>query len=101
MVRDDGLDLGLWPEVKTSQLIIPLDTHIARIGRRIQLTKRVTPDWKMAVEITKSLRKFDADDPVKYDFALCRVGMLNICQNKPDPQKCQSCPLFRFCQYPG
>jgi len=98
MVRHDGLDLGLWPEVSPSQLIIPLDTHIARIGRRIRLTERATPDWKMAMEITKSLRKFDPEDPVKYDFALCRVGMLNACPDKANTATCSSCPLFQFCR---
>ena len=98
MVRHDGLDLGLWPEISPSQLIIPLDTHIARIGRRIGLTKRSTPDWKMAMEITESLRKFDPTDPVKYDFALCRVGMLNACPDKGNTATCESCPLFRFCR---
>jgi uncharacterized protein (TIGR02757 family) len=98
MVRCDGLDLGLWPEVSSSQLVIPLDTHIARIGRRIGLTKRASPDWKMALEITESLKKFDSQDPVKYDFALCRVGMLNGCPVKPNPVVCSSCPLFLFCE---
>lgn len=98
MIRCDGLDLGLWPEVLSSQLVIPLDTYIARIGRRIGLTKRASPDWKMALEITESLKKFDPQDPVKYDFALCRVGMLNGCPVKPNTLVCSSCPLFLFCK---
>lgn len=98
MVRCDGLDLGLWPEVLSSQLVIPLDTHIARIGRRIGLTKRASPDWKMALEITESLKKLDARDPVKYDFALCRVGMLGLCSVKPELKRCISCPVFDFCE---
>ncbi len=70
MVRKDNVDFGLWLEIKTSQLVIPLDTHIYNIARRFNLTKLKSPSWNMAVEITESLKKFDPDDPVKYDFAL-------------------------------
>ncbi|MBT5875236.1 MAG: TIGR02757 family protein [Candidatus Latescibacteria bacterium] len=80
MVRNgpDGIDLGLWPEIPTSKLIIPVDTHIARLARAIGLTGRKQPDWKMAAEITDALRRFDPDDPVKYDFALCHWGMRQV-----------------------
>ena len=80
MVRNgpDGIDLGLWPEIPTSKLIIPVDTHIARLAYSIGLTKRKQPDWKMATEITNALRRFDAEDPVKYDFALCHWGMRQV-----------------------
>lgn len=98
MVRRDGLDLGLWQEVSPTKLIIPLDTHVARIGQRIGLTQRTSPDWKMAVEITETLRRFDPNDPVKYDFALCRVGMLHTCPSEPNRSKCEPCPVFRFCK---
>ena len=98
MVRRDKLDLGIFQEVSPSKLIIPLDTHVARISRRIGLTNRRTPNWSMAVEITNTLRKFDPDDPIKYDFALCRVGMVNPCPEKPDNKKCSSCPVVRFCK---
>lgn len=77
MVRpDDGIDFGLWKGVPAAKLIIPLDTHVARIARRLGLTRRVSPSWRMAVEITERLRAFDPDDPVKYDYALCRHGIL-------------------------
>jgi len=97
MVRRDGLDLGLWPEISPSQLIIPLDTYIARISRRTGLTGRASPGWKMAVEITESLRRFDPDDPTKYDFALCHVGMTFSCSDHPDIARCRACPLHPFC----
>lgn len=75
MVRpDDGVDLGLWKGLPPSKLIIPVDTHIARNGRRLKLTRRKNPDWKMAIEITESLRRHDPLDPVKYDFAICCAG---------------------------
>jgi len=98
MVRRDRLDLGIFREISPSKLIIPLDTHVARLSRRIGLTNRITSNWSMAVEITNTLRKFDPDDPVKYDFALCRVGMVNPCPEKPDNKKCSSCPVVRFCK---
>ena len=75
MVRKDELDFGLWKEIPTSKLIIPVDTHIARISRSLKLTNRKNVSWQMAEEITENLKKFDPVDPVKYDFALCHIGM--------------------------
>lgn len=75
MVRKDELDFGLWSEIPASKLIIPVDTHIARICKQLKLTKRKNVSWKMAEEITDNLKKFDPDDPVKYDFAICHIGM--------------------------
>ena len=93
MVRgDDGLDLGLWEGIPTRQLVLPLDTHLARISRALGLTRRRTPGWAMAVEATRSLALLDADDPVKYDFALCRLGILDLCLHGRDPLECRVCP---------
>lgn len=78
MVRKDELDFGLWKEIGTSKLVIPVDTHIARISKELNLTKRKIADWKMAEEITENLKKFDADDPVKYDFAICHIGIRKL-----------------------
>ncbi len=78
MVRKDELDFGLWSEISTSKLIIPVDTHIARICRQLKLTKRKNVSWKMAEEITENLKQFDPDDPVKYDFTLCHIGMRKL-----------------------
>jgi len=78
MVRKDELDFGLWNEIPTSKLIIPVDTHIARICRQLKLTKRKNVSWKMAEEITNNLKKFDPNDPIKYDFAICHIGMRNL-----------------------
>ena len=75
MVRKDDLDFGLWREIHTSKLVIPVDTHVARISRSLRLTKRKNVSWKMAEEITEKLKKFDPEDPVKYDFAICHIGM--------------------------
>jgi uncharacterized protein (TIGR02757 family) len=78
MVRKDDLDFGLWNEIPTSKLIMPVDTHIARICKQLKLTSRKNVSWKMAEEITNNLRKFDPADPVKYDFAICHIGMRKL-----------------------
>ena len=77
MVRRDHLDFGLWPEIDPGKLIIPVDTHVARVSKKLGLTRLKTPGLTMALDITQSLRRFDPADPVKYDFALCRLGMLH------------------------
>jgi|WetSurMetagenome_2_1015567.scaffolds.fasta_scaffold293611_2 uncharacterized protein (TIGR02757 family) len=78
MVRKDALDFGLWNDIPTNKLIIPVDTHVARICRELKLTYRKNVSWKMAEEITKNLKKYDPIDPVKYDFAICHIGMRKI-----------------------
>jgi len=98
MVRHgDNLDLGLWKGVAPSKLVIPLDTHIARISRFIGLTSKKNPDWTMAEEITESLKKLDPEDPVKYDFAICRLGILEECTTRRDPVKCKRCRIEGIC----
>jgi uncharacterized protein (TIGR02757 family) len=75
MVRRDTVDLGLWSSVKTSALVIPLDTHIYNVARRVRLTRYRSAGWRMAADITRRLRAFDPTDPVKYDFAFHRMGL--------------------------
>jgi len=75
MVRHDALDLGVWTRVPTAKLIVPLDTHVIRVGRHLKLTRYRSPGWAMARDITASLRALDPDDPVKYDYSLCHLGM--------------------------
>ena len=97
MVRRDALDLGVWRRVSPAKLIVPLDTHVIRVGRCLRLTDYTSPGWRMARDITASLRKLDPDDPVKYDFALCHLGMMNACGfNKT--QGDSQCPLRGVCQ---
>ena len=79
MVRHDAVDLGVWTRLSAAKLVMPLDTHVIRVGRCLRLTRRVSPGWKMAAEITASLRALDPNDPTKYDFSLCHVGMANAC----------------------
>lgn len=77
MVRSDnhGVDFGLWRKIKPAQLICPCDVHVERVARRLGLLKRKQVDWLAAVELTEALRTFDANDPVKYDFALFGLGL--------------------------
>jgi uncharacterized protein (TIGR02757 family) len=97
MVRRDALDLGVWRRVSPAKLIVPLDTHVIRVGRCLRLTDYTSPGWRMARDITASLRKLDPDDPVKYDFALCHLGMMNACGfNKT--QADSQCPLRGVCR---
>ncbi|UCG77470.1 MAG: TIGR02757 family protein [Nitrospirota bacterium] len=91
MVRDKDIDMGLWEGVSSGDLVIPLDTHIARIARCIGLTSRKSTDWKTAEEITDALRVLDADDPLKYDFVLCHQGISGIC--RADRSFCNKCAL--------
>ncbi|HSF18492.1 MAG TPA: TIGR02757 family protein [Vicinamibacteria bacterium] len=92
---DDGVDLGLWPFVKTRDLVVPLDTHIYRIGRALRWTRRKTPGWRTACDITRSLSRLDPDDPVKYDFALSRMGILHDCPRHRNGLSCELCELRR------
>ncbi len=86
MVRkdDNGVDFGIWHNIKPSQLMMPLDVHVQRVGLRLNLLQRMQRDWKAVAELTDKLRKFDADDPVKYDFALFGLGVL---ENSFKPNK--------------
>lgn len=81
MVRSGPVDLNLWAEVSPAKLLIPLDTHVAKLSRQMHLTERKTDDWKTAEEITSELREFDSNDPVKYDFAIFGMG---VNKNIPD-----------------
>lgn len=98
MIRpSDGLDLGLWP-VPASELIMPVDTHVHRIARHLGLTERNDASWRTAEEITERLRGFDPGDPVKYDFALCHMGISRQCPSRPDPERCSVCVLKPACR---
>lgn len=97
MVRRDEIDLGVWTRLSPARLIVPLDTHVIRLGRCLRLTRYTSPGWRMASEITASLRNVDALDPVRYDFALCHVGMMNACGfNRA--QRDAHCPLRGLCR---
>jgi len=79
MVRQDQVDLGVWKKVRPGQLIVPLDTHVIRVGRCLRLTTLRSPGWRMAADITASLRAIDPVDPIKFDFSICHLGMMSAC----------------------
>jgi uncharacterized protein (TIGR02757 family) len=97
MIRSDALDLGVWTRVPASQLVVPLDTHVIRVGRCLQLTRYQSPGWKMASDITASLKSLDPDDPVRYDFSICHLGMMNAC-GFSRAQADSQCPLRGVCR---
>ena len=94
---DDGIDLGLWRGVPTSALLIPVDVHIHKLSKNLGLTKRKDASWKTAVEITAALARFDREDPTKYDFSLCHMGMLQRCPSRRDGKRCEGCPVKPVC----
>ena len=97
MVRKDAIDPGGWSAVPASKLVVPLDTHVIRLGQCLRLTRYTSPGWRMAADITASLRRLDAEDPVRFDFSLCHLGMRNACgfgRRRGDAQ----CPLKGLCR---
>jgi uncharacterized protein (TIGR02757 family) len=97
MVRRDEVDLGAWTGIPRAKLIVPLDTHVIRLGRCLRLTRYTSPGWRMAADITASLRAVDPVDPVRFDFSICHVGMMNACgfgRRQGDTQ----CPLKGICR---
>ena len=97
MVRRDRLDLGLWTAIPASRLVIPTDTHIHLVARRLELTRRRSADWPAAREITDRLARFDPEDPVRYDYALCRIGILGVCQSDLRRSRCEECIAVEAC----
>lgn len=95
MVRSgDGLDLGLWTCLHPRDLVAPLDTHMFLIARRLRLTRRRTPGWQAALDLTRGLRRLDPEDPVKYDFALSRLGIVEGCPRHRRSEPCELCALL-------
>jgi uncharacterized protein (TIGR02757 family) len=102
MIRpDDGIDLGIWKAVPPSDLIIPLDTHIHRIARYVGFTRLRTPRWETAAEVTRALARLDPSDPIKYDFALCHLGIAGDCPKHRVAAICAGCDLKEVCRLPG
>ena len=97
MVRRDAIDMGVWTRVSPSRLIVPLDTHVIRLGHCLRLTRYTSPGWKMAAEITASLRTLDPGDPVRFDFSICHVGMMGACGYGTKAGDTQ-CPLRGACR---
>ena len=96
MVRGDEVDLGLWKSVDKARLIVPVDVHMARLCRILGLHDHRTVSLSTALNITESFAEIEPTDPVKYDFALTRIGIVNDCDGNYRPS-CQNCELFAFC----
>jgi uncharacterized protein (TIGR02757 family) len=96
MVRKDDVDLGLWKLVDKAKLIVPVDVHIGRLCRILGFYNHKTISLASAVEITESFAKIEPTDPVKFDFALSRIGIIEGCNGKYRAA-CECCELFGFC----
>jgi len=96
MVRDDDVDTGLWRSIDKSKLIVPVDVHMSRLCRILGFYDHKTVSLKTAITITESFAEIEPGDPVKYDFALSRIGILEGCAGNFRPE-CESCELLEFC----
>ena len=78
MVRKDdrGVDFGIWNRISPADLVMPIDLHVARVAKRFNLMDRPNADWQSALELTEAMKRFDPADPVKYDFALFSLGVI-------------------------
>jgi uncharacterized protein (TIGR02757 family) len=96
MVRDDDFDTGLWKSIDKAKLIVPVDVHMSRLCKILGLYDRKTVSLPAAIEITESFAEIEPADPVKYDFALSRIGILENCNGRLR-KGCELCELFGFC----
>ena len=97
MVRDDDVDAGLWKSIDKAKLIVPVDVHMGRLCKILGLYNQKTVSLSTAIEITESFAEIEPADPVKYDFALSRIGIVENCDGKDRPV-CRDCELFEFCR---
>ena len=97
MVRRDAVDLAVWTGVARSRLVVPLDTHVIRLGQCLGLTRYRSPGWRMASDITTRLREMDPEDPVRFDFSICHVGMMGNC-GFGEKKRDRDCPFRGVCK---
>jgi uncharacterized protein (TIGR02757 family) len=100
MIRRTPPDLGIWTFADPSKLVMPVDTHVHRIATFLGLNDRKSADWKAARALTDRLAKFDRADPVRYDFAICRLGILDLCSRRRRKENCDVCWLRDVCRFP-
>ncbi|MCE1229053.1 MAG: TIGR02757 family protein [Firmicutes bacterium] len=98
MVRPGWPDLGQWKTCCPADLVIPVDTHVARVSGLIGLSSRRSPDGRMAAEITAALREVDPNDPLRFDFALSHLGIMGHCPGSFQAPLCAPCPLTSLCR---
>jgi uncharacterized protein (TIGR02757 family) len=94
----DGIDAGTWTRVRPADLVVPLDTHLLKISRLMNWGRRRSQDWKRAEEVTARLRRLCPEDPLRYDFALCHMGILRECRARRVELLCSRCPLQPHCR---
>ena len=95
---EDGIDLGLWRSISPGRLLMPVDTHVLRIGKHLGLLSTGAGSLRAAREITEALRGADPEDPVRFDFALCRIGILKACPTVSRLDSCRVCELHDVCR---
>ncbi len=100
MIRTEGFDLGLWTggRFTPARLLLPMDTHVHRIARYLGLTRRPTADLAAAREATGWLRALNPEDPVAYDWALSRLGILAECVTERTRRHCERCAVRPVCR---
>jgi len=96
MVRDDEVDTGLWKSIDKAKLIVPIDVHMGRLCKILGLYNQKAVSLQTAIKITEGFAEIESADPVKYDFALSRIGILEDC-NGQYRNNCEFCELLRFC----
>lgn len=96
MVRKDDVDSGLWKSIDKSKLVVPIDVHMNRLCRILGFHNRKTASLSTAIQITESFANIEPSDPVRYDFALSRIGILENCNGNFRPE-CKDCALIGFC----
>jgi uncharacterized protein (TIGR02757 family) len=97
MVRHDEVDIGLWRCIDKAKLIVPVDTHMTRLCRILGFHDDQTTSVRTALKITEAFARIEPADPVKYDFALSRIGILENCTGRHRPQ-CDDCELYSLCR---
>lgn len=97
MVRDDDVDTGLWKSIDKAKLIVPVDVHMGRLSRILGFNRQKAVSMRAALEITRGFAEIEPADPVRYDFALSRVGIIEGCNGKYE-LRCNDCELVEFCR---
>lgn len=97
MVRREFPDFGFYRSFRPEELIVPLDVHIGKLAKNLGWQTRKNSSWKTSLEITENFRKIAPEDPLKYDFALSRLGILRECRSKFVPELCHACELRENC----
>ena len=97
MVRDDDVDSGLWKGVDKAKLVVPVDVHMGRLCKILGLYEQKTVTMRAAVDITQSFAAIEPSDPVKYDFCLSRIGIVENCDGRIG-KRCEVCELFGYCK---